>query len=481
VTRFESPLAAGFLAVLSGVLALAAEWSQPQPLLAWLAPVPVLVATLRRRERDPWWLGLLFGLLAHVPVLEWAWLNPGWPLGATFGAYAGLVGLRVAQLEVLAKAARTTPALAPVAFAASVTLSEWLLEVAHLALWWTWAAPMASVRWLHGISALGGAYLVSFVVALGAATAALLIALPGRAAIVASLGAAAAVAVGAVVGARLLPDLPLSVTVAAVVHRLDPAIAARWDAGEVRHEDTLAVLEAYERLTRAAAERPAAVVVWPEYAVHVGADDLPLWRERIGRLAVETRSTVVAAYIDVAEGGNRALIAAPNGMSAVYTKQHLAPGIESSWQRAGSAPFADVFVAGLRVATRICYDAEYPAGFRAASRAGAHLVALPSRDWRGIERAHAAPVPFRASENGLGIIRATRGGRSLIVDPHGRLLARADDGAGDVVLVARLPLPEQSGGTLYWRLGNWPAVLAIGLLALVVLRARRLRSRSSPA
>jgi apolipoprotein N-acyltransferase len=90
-------------------------------------------------------------------------------------------------------------------------------------------------------------------------------------------------------------------------------------------------------------------------------------------------------------------------------------------------------------------------------------------------------VPFRASENGLGIVRATRGGRSLIVDPHGRLLARADDGAGDVVLVARLPLPEQSGGTLYWRLGNWPAVLAIGLLALVVLRARRLRSRSSPA
>ncbi|HVH07159.1 MAG TPA: hypothetical protein VNE71_14295, partial [Myxococcota bacterium] len=100
--------------------------------------MPVLVATLRRRADDPWWLGLLFGLVAHVPVLRWAWLNPGWPLGATLGAYAGLVGLKVGQLEVLAKTARRAPTLAPLAFAAGVMLSEWLLEVGHLALWWTW-------------------------------------------------------------------------------------------------------------------------------------------------------------------------------------------------------------------------------------------------------------------------------------------------------------------------------------------------------
>src|SRR5262245_22332539 len=135
-------VAAG-LAILGGLLALAADSWAPQPLLAWLAPIPVLVATLRRRERDPWWLGLLFGLLAHAPILRWAWLNPGWPLGATLGAYAGLVGLGVGQLEVLAKTARRAPMLAPVALAATVTLSEWLLERARLALWWTWGAPLA--------------------------------------------------------------------------------------------------------------------------------------------------------------------------------------------------------------------------------------------------------------------------------------------------------------------------------------------------
>ena len=479
MTRVDAPLVAGSLAVASGVLALVADWSAPQPILAWFAPVPVLAATLRRREHDPWWLGLLFGLLAHVPVLHWAWLNPTWPLGATFGAYAGLVGLRIGQLEVLAKTARRTPTLAPLAFAAAVTLSEWLLELARLALWWTWAAPLAPVEWLHGVSALGGAYLVSFVVALGAATLALLIALPARAAVAAAVATAVAVAAASVLGARSHPEIARRVRVAAVVHRLDPAIAARWDAGEVRHDDTLAALDAYAGLTRLAAERGVRVVVWPEYAVHVGGDDLPLWNERVGHLAAETRATIVAAFIDVAGGGNRALLATPEGEVATYTKQYLAPGIESTWQRPGSAPFGAVTAEELRVGTRICYDAEYPSGFRAATRAGVQLVAIPSRDWRGIEVAHAAPVPFRASENGLGVVRATRGGRSLIIDPHGTVLAQADDTDGDVLLVADLPLSAESGRTFYGRLGNWPPALAVAILALVGLVGWR-RSRAAP-
>ncbi len=465
-------LAAG-LALVSGILALAAEWRAPQPVLAWLAPVPVLVATLRRREHDPWWLGLLFGLLAHVPVLRWAWLNPGWPLGATFGAYAGLVGLKVGQLEVLAKAARGAPGLAPLAFAAAVMLSEWLLELGQLALWWTWGAPLATVGWLHGVSALGGAYLVSFVVALGTATLALVVALPGRASAAAAVGAAFAVAGAAFAGRYFLPDVTRSVSVAAVVQALDPAVASRWDAAEVRHEDTLAALAGYERLTRAAAARGALIVVWPEYAVHVGGKDLRLWRERVRRLAMETATNVVAGFIDVANGGNRALLASLGGQVSVYTKQFLAPGIESAWQKPGDAPFGALVIGDLRVGTRICYDAEYPAGFRAARRAGVQLMAIPSRDWRGIEVAHAAPVPYRASENGLAIVRATRGGRSLIVDPHGRIVAQADDDGADVVLVADVSVPEQSGATLYGRVGNWPPALAAMILVLVALSGWR--------
>src|SRR6185503_458793 len=106
----------------------------------------------------------------------------------------------------------------------------------------------------------------------------------------------------------------------------------------------------------------------------------------------------------------------------------------------------------------------------------------PSRDWPGIESAHAAPVPYRASENGLAIVRATRGGRSLIVDPHGGIVAQADDDGEDVVLVAEVPVPAQSGATAYGRCGNWPAVLAAIVLVLVALRAgMRPRSRSSRA
>ena len=143
----------------------------------------------------------------------------------------------------------------------------------------------------------------------------------------------------------------------------------------------------------------------------------------------------------------------------------------------------DLVIGDLRVGTRICYDAEYPAGFRAARRAGVQVMAIPSRDWRGIEGAHAAPVPYRASENGFAVVRATRGGRSLIVDPHGGIVAQADDGEDDVVLVAEVSVPGQSGATLYGRLGNWPPALAVTILVVVALSATlgRARSRSSRA
>jgi apolipoprotein N-acyltransferase len=445
--------------------------------------VPVLVATLRRRDDDPWWLGLLFGLVAHVPVLRWAWLNPSWPLGAILGAYAGLVGLKVGQLEVLAKTARSTPTLAPLAFAAGVTLSEWLLEAGHLALWWTWGAPVATIGWLHGLSALGGAYLMSFVVALGAATLALVLALPRRASAVAAVATVLVVSGAAAGGRYFHPDLTHTVTIGAVVQRLDPAIVKRWDEKDVRREDMLAVIQGYERLTREAGMRGASMVVWPEYAVHVGAKDLRLWRDRVRRLAMETATTVVAGYIDTANGGNRAMLASLAGHVSVYTKQHLAPGIESSWQHPGNEPFGALVIGDLRVGTRICYDAEYPAGFRAARRAGVQVMAIPARDWPGIEAAHAAPLPYRASENGLAVVRATRGGRSLIVDPHGGIVAQADDDGGDVVLVAEVPVPAQSGATLYGELGNWPVAMAVMVLVVVALRATlgRARSRSSRA
>jgi len=98
-------------------------------------------------------------------------------------------------------------------------------------------------------------------------------------------------------------------------------------------------------------------------------------------------------------------------------------------------------------------------------------MAIPARDWPGIEASHAAPVPYRASENGLAVVRATRDGRSLIVDPHGGIVAQADDdGGGDVVLVAEVPVPAQRGETLYGRFGNWPVVMAVVVLVIAVLR-----------
>lgn len=61
----------------------------------------------------------------------------------------------------------------------------------------------------------------------------------------------------------------------------------------------------------------------------------------------------------------------------------------------------------------------------------------------------------------------------LVVDPHGRVVAQADDAGGDVVLVTDLPVAASAGKTLYGRVGNWPAALAAATLGVLALRAIR--------
>src|SRR5262249_30104729 len=156
-------------------------------------------------------------------------------------------------------------------------------------------------------------------------------------------------------------------------------------------------------------------------------------------------------------------------------------GVEDQWLHPGSDPFGRVEGAGLRVAARICYDAEFTAGWRAAGKSGVDLFALPSRDWRGIEERHAMQSVFRGAENGAAMVRATRDGVSSLVDPRGRVRG-GESGVGDseVLLVGEVPVAP--AGTLYSRLGNWVvAASALGLIGASVsaLRGRRRFERES--
>jgi omega-amidase len=139
-------------------------------------------------------------------------------------------------------------------------------------------------------------------------------------------------------------------------------------------------------------------------------------------------------------GYNQAVVVGPDGTAlARYSKmQPFSLGGEAKNYTAGDQP---VFFAwqGLIVAPFICYDLRFPELFRSAVRGGAQLFTVIA-NWPHMRIHHwVTLLQARAIENQAyvaGVNRCgtdpkfTYNGRSIIVDPHGTILADAGDGEG---------------------------------------------------
>lgn len=474
-TRMSTATAVA-LAVVSGTLASFADYPHPVPALAWFAAAPVLVAAQRRGVQAALWLGIISGSISSFGPAREALV--GIPLPIVVPLMAGravLIGAILAATALLVR--RVSVALLGWIFAAAVVSMEWASEAAGLGLFLTLSSIQASVEWVRVTSAVGGSYLVSFLVALANGSLAALVVADRRAAVTAAASTVTALAAAAIAGALAVPAPSRTVRVAAVVHQLPAGVLQRWTERQVRSEETWQAVAAYEALTRRMVRAGASVVVWPEYGVFVREGDLPRWRDRVAILARETGAVLVAGYVDVDGRWIRALLTSPSGDVTVYSKQSLVPGLESSWLQHGSEPFREVHGAGLRVATRICYDLDFTAGARAAGRAGVELLAVPAIDWPGIAERHAMQSVFRAAENGVAMVRATQRGWSMIVDPAGRVLASASDTGGeDVLLVGDVPIAR--AGVIYSWAGDWiVGGAAVGLLATALAALLRRNSK----
>lgn len=237
------------------------------------------------------------------------------------------------------------------------------------------------------------------------------------------------------------------------------------------------MLARLEGLARRAAADGARVVVWPEYGVFVGAADRDRMRERVATWSRETGALVVGGWIDVAAGQNRAILAAPNGQVADHVKQCLVPVTESSWLAPGSQSFAAVEAKELRVAANVCCDIDFPGGPRAAARSAVEILAVPAKDNPGSEERHAQQSVLRAAENRMAMVRATREGWSLLVDPSGRIVASGSDLASPAELVLVGDLPVQPAGSLYTRIGD----VLVAACALLLTAMGLLAWRAAPA
>jgi predicted amidohydrolase len=238
--------------------------------------------------------------------------------------------------------------------------------------------------------------------------------------------------------------------------------------------DRAANLVAADRLTRAAAADGARLIVLPEKWTAMGYDeDLraaaePLEGPAIAWARASARELgvdlVAGSFLErvpgVAKLANTSVHVGPDGeLKATYRKLHMfdvevggRSYRESDLEEPGEEIVLSRTAEGVELGLSVCYDLRFPELYRILAVRGARMLPLPAAFTLLTTRDHwEALLRARAIENQAFVIAANQvgahpgghrsGGRSMIVDPWGVVLAQAQDSEGHIV--AELDLARQ--------------------------------------
>jgi deaminated glutathione amidase len=266
----------------------------------------------------------------------------------------------------------------------------------------------------------------------------------------------------------------------------DQSIAAQENPTTVRAAavqltataDTAANLETADRLVRAAARDGAQLVVLPEkWSVYgtpedqrAGAESLAdgpalQWARAIAReLEIDLVAGSIAEAPDGSDargrGHNTSVHVGPDGADrAVYRKLHMFDVVvggrdyrESDGEAPGDEIVSSALADGTKLGLTICYDLRFPELYRRLAVDGAKVLTVPAAFTEPTTRDHwEVLLRARAIENQAFVIAANQvgrhapglrtGGRTMIVDPWGIVLATAPD--TETHVIADLDLARQ--------------------------------------
>lgn len=182
---------------------------------------------------------------------------------------------------------------------------------------------------------------------------------------------------------------------------------------------------------------------------------------KIGAMAKNHGLYIVAPFVEKAGHGiyhNSAALIEPGGkVAGCYRKVHIPwslTGWEKFYFRPGyDFPVFDTFLG--RMGIQICYDRDFPEGFRTLALKGAELIMLPSGTPRNLAGLWRNTCQVRAYENGVFVLGVGLTGKvdeehqgfagnSILASPKGEVLASLDYEEG--LLLAEVDLSAIEDG-----------------------------------
>lgn len=233
-------------------------------------------------------------------------------------------------------------------------------------------------------------------------------------------------------------------------------------------------MAAADRLVRAAAADGATLIVLPEKWTAIGRNEdlraaaqtlegpAVAWARELAReLAIDlVAGSIVERPAGAPKLANTSVHVNPQGeIAAVYRKVHMfdveiegRSYRESDIEDPGDEVVLSKTAQGVPLGMSICYDLRFPELYRILAVQGARVIVVPAAFTLPTTRDHwEVLLRARAIENQAFVVAANQigphpgghrsGGRSMIVDPWGVVLAQAEDREGHIV--ADLDLERQ--------------------------------------
>jgi len=183
--------------------------------------------------------------------------------------------------------------------------------------------------------------------------------------------------------------------------------------------------------------------------------------EAVARAAGKHGVAVVASIFERRAPGlyhnTAAVIDADGSLAGVYRKMHIPDDplyFEKYYFAPGDTGFLSFSTRHARVGVLVCWDQWYPEAARLTALQGAEILFYPTaigwhhkekaehgesqhEAWETVQRAHAiANGVFVAAVNRVGVEEGLEfWGSSFVADPFGKMLARASQGAEEVLVV----------------------------------------------